>query len=134
MNGTGSIAFCGVAGYPVCTSKCRCGALVLPDIPAYPSTCPAATGWPTLTSGRRTRWQYRVTVLSTCRTSTYQPQPLTAGEPSTSQTWVGETLHSAVTTVPAATAKTGLLRSAPRATPSWVGRSGVRKAPPNGAV
>src|SRR2546423_8966430 len=102
MNGTGSIAFCGVAGYPVCTSKCRCGALALPDIPAYPSTCPAATCCPTLTSGRCCRWQYRVTVLSACRTSTYQPHPATAADPSTSQTCVGETLHSAVTTVPAA--------------------------------
>src|SRR5436190_24186220 len=78
-------------------------------------------------------WQYRVTVLSGCRTSTYQPQPNTAAEPSTSHEAIGETLHSAVTTTPAAAAPIGLLRSAPRSTPSWCGLRGVRKPPQTGA-
>src|SRR2546421_4757293 len=129
MNGTGSTALADTAGYPVCPSKCRCGALELPEVPAKPSPCPPATGWPTLTCGRRIRWQYRVTVLSGCRTSTYHPQPASAGDPSTSHEWVGETLHSAVTTIPAAAARTGLLRCAPRSTPLWWGLRGVRKPP-----
>src|SRR5439155_335168 len=89
-------------------------------------TCPAATVCPTETSGRRTWWQYRVVMLLACLISTYQPQPSTSALPSTSQLLV-EALHSTVTTMPPAAAWIGVPLGTERSTPSWVGRSGVRK-------
>src|SRR5579859_1986132 len=78
-------------------------------------------------------WQYRVTTSPGCRTSTYQPQPPTVAEPSTSQLLV-EALHSAVTTVPANAARIGVPRRAPRSSPSCAGRDGGRKPPQIGAL
>src|SRR4051794_8504882 len=71
-------------------------------------------------------WQYRVTTLPACCTSTYQPQPLSVRLPSTSQL-PAETLQTTRITVPAAAARIGVYRAAPRSTPSCDGRSLVRK-------
>src|SRR5512139_3431176 len=60
--------------------------------------------------------------------STYHPQPLTPGEPSTSQDGP-EVLHTTVMTVPAAVARIGVSRAAMMSMPSWVGRDTVRKPP-----
>src|SRR5690349_24029663 len=71
-------------------------------------------------------WQYRVTRSPSCWTSTYQPQPRRAELPSTSQLPL-ETLQTTRMTVPAVAARIGVLRVAPRSTPSWAGRPVVRK-------
>src|SRR5512139_1172063 len=88
---------------------------------------PLETRSPTETDGRRTMWQYRVTTWPACWTSTYQPQPRVDIEPSTSQLTA---LHSAVTTLPPAATRIGVLRAAAMSTPSWVGRDLVRKPLP----
>src|SRR5688572_30793883 len=62
------------------------------------------------------------------RTSTYQPQPVEVGEPSTSQVGV-EVLQRTVTTVPAAAARISVFRACGRSTPSWDGRATVRNPP-----
>src|SRR3954470_1320204 len=77
-------------------------------------------------------WQYRVTMLPVCCTSTYQPQPVSERLPSTSQLLV-DTLQTTRITVPAAAAWIGVLRTAPRSTPSWVGRAAVRYPLTSGA-
>src|SRR5918911_1772593 len=89
-------------------------------------TWPAATGWPTATDGWRTRWQYRVTTRPACWISRYQPQPRTAGLPSTSQV-VPDVLHVTVITVPAAADRIGVLRGSRMSTPSWYGLLAGRK-------
>src|SRR3954451_2461657 len=60
-----------------------------------------------------------------CCTSTYQPQPEIERLPSTSQLFV-EALHTTRITVPDEAALIGVLRAAPRSTPSCAGRIGVR--------
>src|SRR6266536_5285652 len=66
--------------------------------------------------------------------STYQPQPGVCGEPSRSQPWLaGTTLHRTVVTTSEEAAWIGVPRAAPRSTPSWVGRSGVRNPDTIGA-
>src|SRR4029453_10888884 len=102
-------------------SKCRCGPDDEPDVPTYPMTWPSGTVWPTVTDGRRTMWQYRGTQPPACWISASQPQPLRLRLPSTSQLFV-DTLHTTRITRPAATAWMGVLRAAPRSTPSCDGR------------
>ena len=80
-----------------------------------------STYWPTETYGRTIWWQYRVITLPACRMSTYQPQPCTAGDPSTSQLHGpppgDEALHLAVMTTPADAACTTVPFGTPRSTP-----------------
>src|SRR3989442_12977585 len=71
-------------------------------------------------------WQYRVTTLDSCLTSTYQPQPVVFDEPSTSHDGP-DVLHRTVTTTPLAAERIGVQRACGRSTPSCVGRDGVRK-------
>src|SRR4051794_7314652 len=67
-------------------------------------------------------------------TSTYQPQPGGWGEPSRSQPCsTSVMLQRTTVTTPADAAWIGVPRAAPRSTPSWVGRSGVRKPDTIGA-
>src|SRR6266508_1269791 len=66
--------------------------------------------------------------------STYQPQPGVCGEPSRSQPCSGgEMLQRTTVTVPEEAAWIGVPRGAPRSTPSWLGRSGMRKPDTIGA-
>src|SRR5256885_14047803 len=77
-------------------------------------------------------------MLSACLISTSQPQPRIDGEPSWSQPHQAPAAvlawqRTSVTTPPAA-ARIGVPRAAPGSTPSWVGRSGVRKPEMIGAT
>src|SRR5438874_7559094 len=64
----------GLIGSPPfgCTSKCRCGPVVLPVIPTAPTWSPAYTVSPTDTLNFD-MWLYQVTVPSSCRTWTWRP-------------------------------------------------------------
>src|SRR5690349_13169929 len=69
------------------------------------------------------------------RMSTYQPQPPIEGEPSRSQPYeAGLVSHRTRTTTPVAAARMSLPLGAPRSTPSWSGRSVVRKPSQIGAT
>src|SRR6266511_2986272 len=73
-------------------------------------------------------------MLPSCSMSTYQPHPGVCGDPSTSQPCeAGSMLQRTTVTVPAAAAWIGVPREAPRSTPLWVGRSGVRNPDTIGA-
>src|SRR2546423_15622289 len=77
-------------------------------------------------------------MLSACLISTYQPQPRIDGEPSWPQPHQAPAAvlawqRTSVTTPPAA-ARIGGPRAAPRSTPSWGGRSRVRKPEMIGAT
>src|ERR1043165_4775697 len=130
MNTPGSMAPLEFRSLFRCTSKCRCGPDELPEVPLIPIGCPATTFWPMNTSGFTSMWQYRVTTPAACVTSTYQPQPMTDGEPSTSHEYEApprDALHSTCETTPAAAERIVVPFGDPRSTPSWVGRSAVRK-------
>src|SRR6266511_4079615 len=68
---------------------------------------------------------------SACVISTYHPQPRIDGEPSCPQphhSWDAVVAwHRTRVTTPPAAATIGAPRPAPTSTPSWLGRSGVRK-------
>src|SRR5688500_6811304 len=68
-------------------------------------------------------------MLAWWRTSTYQPQPLMLGEPSTSQLGP-EVLQWTLITTPSVTTRIGVSRASERSTPSCRGRASVRN-PPN---
>src|SRR5262249_60555268 len=120
MNGTGLTAPLLLESPPRCTSKWTCGPEELPLEPECPIGWPAVTVCPTMPSGRETMWQYRVITLPACRMSTYQPQPCTAADPSTSQLQKlpsgAEALHLAVTTTPADAAWITVPFGTPRST------------------
>src|SRR5690606_13971831 len=101
----------------------------LPEEPENPITSPAPTYWPTETVGRDSMWQYRVMTWPACRMSTYQPQPATAGLPSTSQLYAWpnrRALQVATSTTPEAAARIGVPCGTAMSTPLWAGRAGGR--------